>query len=178
VLAKWNAKGIDLGHEIPQNRVTAQKMFDERDRRILELLQEDADRPIAEIAAAVSLSTSPCWRRIKRLEESGLIARRVVIVDRLKANLPLTVFVGVKAPRHSQAWLEAFRDLIRDIPEIVEAYRLTGEVDYLLRLVVPDIPTYDRVYKDLIARLEFSHQRRERGGLAPPGRRQRRRANR
>jgi Lrp/AsnC family transcriptional regulator len=132
-------------------------MFDERDRRILELLQEDADRPIAEIAAAVSLSTSPCWRRIKRLEESGLIARRVVIVDRLKANLALTVFVGVKAPRHSQAWLEAFRDLIRDIPEIVEAYRLTGEVDYLLRLVVPDIPTYDRVYKDLIARLEFSN---------------------
>lgn len=111
----------------------------------------------AAVADRVGLSPTPCWRRIKKLEDDGVILKRVALLDRRKANVPLTVFVSVKAPRHAMEWLEAFRRVISDIPEIVEAWRLTGETDYLLRLVVPDIDTYDAVYKRLISRLEFSN---------------------
>ncbi|MDR3436541.1 Lrp/AsnC family transcriptional regulator [Telmatospirillum sp.] len=130
-------------------------MFDHIDRRILNILQEDSEVPVADIAKQVGLSTSPCWRRIKRMEELGLIAKRVVLVDRRKANVPMTIFVSVRAPRHSIDWSEAFGQAIDGIPEIVEAYRLAGETDYLLRVVVPSIQVYDQVYKTLIAKLEF-----------------------
>jgi Lrp/AsnC family transcriptional regulator len=129
---------------------------DDRDRKILGILQTDASVPIGRLAETVNLSVSACWRRIKAMEDSGLIARRVVLVDRRQANVPTTVFVGVRASRHSMEWLEAFRKAIADIPEIVEAYRLTGELDYLLRLVVPDVERYDTVYKLLISRLDFT----------------------
>ncbi|WP_174802270.1 Lrp/AsnC family transcriptional regulator [Martelella limonii] len=131
-------------------------MFDQRDRKIVEFLQQDADMPVTDLADAVGLSASACWRRIKNLEETGLIARKVAIVDRRKANVGMTVFVAVRTSRHSMDWLESFRRAISDIPEIVEAYRLTGEMDYLLRLVVPDVEVYDAVYKRLIARLDFT----------------------
>lgn len=130
-------------------------MFDEFDRRILRILQTDGERPVAEIADEVGLSTSPCWRRIKRMEESGLIARRVALVDRRKANVPMTIFVSVRAPSHSIEWSEAFRQTIAAFPEIMEAYRLAGETDYLLRVVVPSVEIYDQVYKRLISKLEF-----------------------
>lgn len=132
-------------------------MPDAIDRRILDILQQDATLPVATIAEMVGLSSTPCWRRIKKLEDDGLILRRVALLDRRKTNVPLTVFVAVKAPRHAIEWLEGFRRAITDISEIVEAWRLTGETDYLLRLVVPDIETYDAVYKRLISRLEFSN---------------------
>lgn len=112
--------------------------------------------PVAEIAESVGLSTAPCWRRIKRLEDDGVIQRRVALVDRRKANVPMTLFVSVRTTRHAVEWLEDFRRVIADIPEIVEAWRLTGEVDYLLRIVVPDVDAYDAVYKRLINRLEFA----------------------
>jgi Lrp/AsnC family transcriptional regulator len=131
-------------------------IVDDRDRKILNILQVDASVPIGTLAEAVNLSVSACWRRIKAMEDSGLIAGRVVVVDRRKANVPTTVFVGVRTSRHSMEWLEAFRKAIADIPEIVEAYRLTGEMDYLLRLVVPDVDRYDAVYKLLISRLDFT----------------------
>ncbi|AQZ53651.1 Lrp/AsnC family transcriptional regulator [Martelella mediterranea] len=131
-------------------------MLDHRDRKIVELLQQNADMPVTDIADTVGLSVSACWRRIKNLEETGLIARKVAIVDRRKANVGMTVFVAVRTSRHSMDWLESFRRAISDIPEIVEAYRLTGEMDYLLRLVVPDVEVYDAVYKQLIARLDFT----------------------
>ena len=131
-------------------------MLDEIDRKIIDILQLDASVPIATIAEKVGLSTAPCWRRIKRLEDDGVIVRRVALIDRRKANVPMTVFVAVKAPRHAAEWLGAFRKLIAGFPEIVEAWRLTGDTDYLLRLVVPDIEAYDAVYQRLIARLEFS----------------------
>jgi Lrp/AsnC family transcriptional regulator len=131
-------------------------VFDIRDRTILDLLQEDASTPVADLADRVGLSVSACWRRIKALEDSGVIARRVALVDRRKANLPMTVFVGVKTSRHAMEWLESFRAAIGDIPEIVEAYRLTGEMDYLLRIVVPSVESYDAVYKTLISRLDFT----------------------
>lgn len=130
--------------------------MDAIDRKILDILQADASVPIASIAETVGMSTAPCWRRIKRLEDDGVITRRVALLSRRKANVPMTVFVSVKAPRHAVEWLQAFRRLIADVPEIVEAWRLTGEADYQLRIVVPDIETYDVVYQRMISRLEFS----------------------
>lgn len=131
-------------------------MFDQIDRKIIDILQVDASVPIAIIAEKVGLSAAPCWRRIKKLEDEGVIVRRVALIDRRKVNVPMTVFVSVKAPRHAAEWLTAFRKLIAGVAEIVEAWRLTGDTDYLLRLVVPDIEAYDAVYQRLIARLEFS----------------------
>lgn len=131
-------------------------MFDEIDRKIVDIMQRHADRTVAEIAEAVNLSHTPCWRRIKRMEDIGLIRSRVALIDRKMANVPMTIFIAVKAPRHAIEWLDDFRKQIKDIPEVTEAYRLTGDTDYLLRIVVPDIETYDQVYKNLIARLEFS----------------------
>lgn len=130
--------------------------FDETDQRILELLQQDSDTPVQAISEAVGLSTNPCWRRIKRMEEAGLITRRVALVDHERANVPLTVFIGIRTPRHEIDWLNRFRDLIDEIPEILEAYRLTGTVDYILKVVVPDMASYDGVYKRMIERLDFS----------------------
>lgn len=130
--------------------------MDAIDRKILDILQADASVPVATIAETIGMSTAPCWRRIRRLEEDGVITRRVALLSRRKANVPMTVFVSVKAPRHAVEWLQAFRRLIADVPEIVEAWRLTGEADYQLRIVVPDIETYDLVYQRMISRLEFS----------------------
>src|SRR6516164_5959704 len=130
--------------------------MDAIDRKILDILQADASVPVATIAEKVGLSAAPCWRRIKRLEDEGVIMRRVALVDRRKANVPMTLFVPVRTTRHAAHWLDDFRRAIADISEIVEAWRLTGEVDYLLRIVVPDIDAYDAVYKRLISRLEFA----------------------
>ncbi|MEZ5713813.1 MAG: Lrp/AsnC family transcriptional regulator [Paracoccaceae bacterium] len=131
--------------------------FDEIDQKILDILQRDADTVVSAIAEEVGLSHTPCWRRIKRMEEAGLIKKRVVLVDQCRANVPMTIFIGVTAPRHEISWLERFCNLVDEIPEIVEAYRLTGTVDYILKVVVPDVATYDAVYKKMIERLEFSH---------------------
>lgn len=130
--------------------------MDQTDRKILDLLQADATLSIATIAERVSLSGAPCWRRIKRLEDDGVISKRVALVDRRKANVPMTVFASIRTTRHTLEWVEEFRRMVLDIPEIVEVWRLTGEVDYLLRIVVPDVDAYDAVYKRLINRLEFA----------------------
>lgn len=129
---------------------------DSVDRKILDILQADAAMPVAAVAEKVGMSTAPCWRRIRKLEDDGVITRRVALVSRRKANVPMTIFVSVKAPRHAVEWLQAFRKLIAEIPEIVEAWRLTGDVDYQLRIVVPDVETYDLVYQRMISKLEFS----------------------
>ena len=130
--------------------------LDAIDRKILDILQADATVPVATIAEKVGLSAAPCWRRIKRMEDDGVIQRRVALIDRRKANVPMTIFVSVRTTRHAVQWLEDFRRVISDITEIVEAWRLTGQVDYLLRIVVPDVDAYDAVYKRLINRLEFA----------------------
>lgn len=130
--------------------------MDAIDCKILDILQADVSIPIATIAETIGMSTAPCWRRIRRLEDDGVITRRVALLSRRKVNVPMTVFVSVKAPRHAVEWLQAFRRLIADVPEVVEAWRLTGEADYQLRIVVPDIETYDLVYQRMISRLEFS----------------------
>lgn len=131
-------------------------MLDSTDCRILDILQQDAMVPITTLAEAVGLSSTPCWRRVRKLEDEGYLRQRVALLDRRKANVPMTIFVRVKAPRHEAEWLTAFRALISEFPEIVEAWRLTGDVDYLLRLVVPNIDVYDEVYQKLIKKLEFS----------------------
>ena len=124
--------------------------FDGTDLRILALLQEDAARSIGEIAEAIHLSQNACWRRIRQLEENGYILKRVALLDAAKLGAGTTVFVMVRTGQHSPEWLEKFAETVRKIPEIVEFYRMTGEVDYLLKIRVADIAGYDRVYKQLI----------------------------
>jgi len=128
---------------------------DKLDRKILELLQKDADLTAAEIADRVGLSKAPCWRRIQRLRETGVIRRTVALLDAQALNVGTTVFVTIKAPSHSAGWFERFSKVVRDLPEVTELHRMSGDVDYLLRVVVPDIAGYDAVYKRLIAALEL-----------------------
>lgn len=130
--------------------------LDDKDRKILDLLQTDALTPVAELANQVGLSTTPCWRRIQKLEEDGFIRKRVALLDRTKLNVGVTVFVAVKATRHSANWLDEFRAILDSVPEVVEAYRLSGDIDYLLKIVVPSIAAYDAVYKRLIELVEFA----------------------
>ena len=130
--------------------------LDAIDRRLLELLQQNAEQQVAQLAAQVGLSATPCWRRIQRLKEAGVIQRSVTLVDPKAINLGVTVFVAVRTRNHSQAWFERFKAVVDLIPEVVEFYRMSGEVDYLLRVVVPDIAAYDKVYKRLIADTELS----------------------
>ncbi len=131
-------------------------MLDATDIRILEILQRDCTIPVAEIGKAVGLSTTPCWRRIQKLEERGVIQRRVAILDAGKVNAGVTVFVSIKTDQHSLAWLEKFHAAVDDMPEVVEFYRMSGEIDYLMRVVVPDIAAYDAFYKKLISRVEIA----------------------
>lgn len=130
--------------------------FDEIDQRILGILQIDSNIPVSEIAEQVALSPTPVWRRIKRMEAAGLIRARVALVDQKLANVPMTIFIGVTAPRHAMEWFKRFRALIEDIPEVVEAYRLTGATDYIMKVVVPDIDAYDVVYQRMIDEVEFT----------------------
>jgi len=129
--------------------------MDSKDRRILELLQQNALYTAAELADDVGLTTTPCWRRIQKLEEQGYIRSRVALLDRQKMNVGITVFVGVRTGRHSRDWMETFLQTIDETPEIVEAHRLSGDTDYLLRIVVPSIEEYDKLYQQLIRKLEF-----------------------
>ena len=124
--------------------------LDRTDRRILALLQEDATLTIGQLAEQVNLSHNPCWRRVKRLEDEGFILKRVALVDPVKLDAGVVVFVTVRAAEHSDDWLTAFAQAVRAIPEVVEFYRMSGDVDYMLKLRVADIAAYDRVYKRLI----------------------------
>lgn len=132
------------------------KKLDAIDRKLLSILQQDAETPLTDLAQAVNLSTTPCWRRLQRLREHGFIARQVALVDPSKVNLGVTVFVAIRTNQHSQAWFERFRDAVRAIPEVVEFYRMSGDVDYLLRVVAPDIAAYDQIYKRLIREVDLS----------------------
>jgi len=131
-------------------------MLDDMDIKILRILQEDATRPVADIGKEVGLSTTPCWRRIQKLEEAGIIRRRVALLDANRVNVGVTVIVSIKTDRHEIGWLEKFHSAVIDFPEVVEFYRMSGEIDYLLRVVVPDIAAYDAFYKRLISRIEIS----------------------
>jgi Lrp/AsnC family transcriptional regulator len=131
--------------------------MDRIDRDILRILQADANVPIAAIADKVGLSQTPCWKRIRRLEQTGVIEKRVALVNPEKIGLGITVFVSVQAPDHSEDWLAAFADKVSAMPEVMEFYRMAGDVDYMLRVVVSDMPAYDAFYKRLIATVSLKN---------------------
>ena len=124
--------------------------MDAIDRKILTVLQEDASLSVAEIGDRVGLSSTPCWKRIQKLEAEGVIQKRVAIVDQDKLGLGVTVFVSVETDDHSEEWLTKFADLVGAMPEVQEFYRMAGDVDYMLRVVVADMASYDVFYKKLI----------------------------
>ena len=129
--------------------------FDSIDLAILGQLQADCSRSVQEIGEQVGLSQSPCWRRIRRLEELGVLGKRVALVDPAKVGLSVTVFVTVRTNQHNESWLEEFARAVSGIPEIVECYRMSGDVDYLLKILTSDIADYDRVYKKLIGSVQL-----------------------
>jgi len=129
--------------------------MDSIDKKILTCLQNDSTLSITEIAEQVNLSQTPCWRRIQNLEKNGIIKKRVAVLARDKINVGVTVFVSLKTRQHNHEWLGKFARAVEDLPEVVEFYRMSGDVDYLLKVVVPDIGAYDAVYKRLIDKIEF-----------------------
>jgi Lrp/AsnC family transcriptional regulator len=131
--------------------------MDAIDRKILGVLQTDASLSVAEIGRRVGLSSTPCWKRIQKLEADGIIEKRVAVVNQDKVGLGVTVFVSIETDDHSEAWLAKFAELVGAMPEVLEFYRMAGDVDYMLRVVVPDIHGYDRFYKQLIASLPLKN---------------------
>ena len=126
------------------------RRLDAIDRKILTVLQEDASLSVAEIGDRVGLSSTPCWKRIQRLEADGVILRRVALVDQNKIGLGISVFVSVESADHSEGWLKKFAEAVSAMPEVMEFYRMAGDVDYMLRVVVADMQSYDVFYKKLI----------------------------
>ena len=131
--------------------------MDTIDRKILSVLQEDASLSVAEIGKRVGLSSTPCWKRIQRLEADGVIQKRVALVNQDRLGLGVTVFVSIETEDHSEEWLRTFAKLVGAMPEVMEFYRMAGDVDYMLRVVVPDIHGYDAFYKRLIAALPLKN---------------------
>ena len=125
--------------------------MDEIDRSLLAILQRDATLSIAQMADRVGLSPTPCWKRIQKLEAQGVITRRVAIVDPERVGVGLSVLVSVEAGEHTREWLERFSAGVTALPEVMEVYRMAGDVDYMLRVAVADMAEYDRFYKRLIA---------------------------
>jgi Lrp/AsnC family transcriptional regulator len=131
--------------------MASDKDLDRLDREILRLLAADASLSLADIASRVGLTPTPCWKRIRRMEQDGVILGRVATIDPAKVGLPVSVFVAVETADHSSAWLQRFADVVAELPEIVDAWRMSGDVDYVLHVVVPDISAYDDFYRRLIA---------------------------
>lgn len=125
--------------------------MDEIDRKLLAILQEDATLSIAQMADRVGLSSTPCWKRIQKLEASGVITRRVALVAPDRVGADLSVFVAIEAGDHTPDWLQQFADAVAGMPEVMGAYRMAGEVDYMLHVAVGDMAEFDRFYKRLIA---------------------------
>lgn len=125
--------------------------MDRIDRKLLTLLQDNANYSLAELSERVGLSQTPCWKRIQKLEANGIIVRRVALLAPEKIGLGLTVFVSIETADHSAAWLQRFADAVSEMPEVMELYRMAGDVDYMLRVVVEDMAAYDAFYKRLIA---------------------------
>lgn len=130
--------------------------MDNFDKKILTILQADCTASVSEVANQVGLSTTPCWRRIQAMEKSGIIKGRVALADPEMLNVGLTVFVMIRTNQHNPDWLGEFRKVAADFPEIIEFYRMSGEVDYLLRVVVSDMKAYDAFYNKLITRASFA----------------------
>lgn len=132
------------------------KKIDEIDRKILRLIQAKADMSLDELAGDVSLSRNACWRRIKQMEEAGIILGRATLVEPEAVGLGLSVFVMIRTNEHEKNWLEKFRKVVQSMPEIVGAHRMSGELDYVLRVRVADMKTYDRFYQQLISKIPIA----------------------
>lgn len=130
--------------------------IDSTDKQILDLLQKDATLSVQDIADKINLTVSPCWRRIQNLENNGIIERRVALLNREKLQLGIDVFVFIRTRDHNDEWLQIFSDTLDELPEVSEAYRMSGDVDYLLRVVVKDIKAYDLFYKRLVSKVKFA----------------------
>jgi len=131
--------------------------MDSVDQKILNMLQADASLTVKQIAAQIPLSITPCWKRIQKLEAQGVIRARVALLDAKKVNASVTVFVAIKTRQHTTEWIERFSRAVSDMPEVMEIYRMSGEIDYLLRVAVSSIEAYDRFYKRLVDRIELSN---------------------
>jgi len=131
--------------------------MDTTDKKILDLLQVDAGLTVKQIAEQIHLSATPCWKRIQKLEEQGFIRARVALLDPKKVNANVTVFVAIKTDQHTREWIERFNTVVTDLPEVMEIYRMSGEIAYLLRVVVSSIEAYDQFYKKLIDRIELAN---------------------
>ena len=144
-----NVKDWDIHPTVSQN-------IDTIDRRILAELQRDGTLSVDQLSDRVNLSRNACWRRVKRLEEDGVITGRVALVDAEKIGLGLSVFILVRTSRHDPDWLKAFRDAVISLPEITGVYRMSGDLDYVLRARVADVKSYDRLYQRLIAKVPLT----------------------
>ena len=131
--------------------------MDSTDRKILNLLQADASLTVKQIAQQIALSVTPCWKRIQKLEQNGFIRARVALLDPKKVNASVTVFMAIKTDQHTSDWIERFNREVSQLPEVMEIYRMSGEIDYLLRVVVSSIEAYDAFYKKLIDRIELAN---------------------
>ncbi len=130
--------------------------MNEIDKKILSILQDNADIPIAELSKKVNLSATPCWARINKLYKQGYIKKKVAVVDRLKINLPVIAFVQIRTSQHSMNWSKRFIKAVTEMEEVVEFYRLSGTVDYIFKVLVPSIEKYNEFYKKLTDKIDFS----------------------
>lgn len=130
--------------------------MDTIDKKIMTWLQQDSSVAVADLAEKVGCSRTACWRRIKSMEETGLIKQQVSLLDRNKLGLSVTVFVAIKTSRHDVNWLQKFAETVDSFPEIMELYRMSGDIDYLLKVVVPDVAAYDNFYHRLIQKIDLS----------------------
>lgn len=129
--------------------------MDKKDKAILEILQQDATRTVAEIAEQIGLSKSACWRRIQALEDRGVISARVTLLNPARLGLDLTVYTRIRTSQHTQQWFDRFHEMVTAMPNVMEVHRLSGDVDYLVRAVVPNMHSYDEMYKEMIAKVEL-----------------------
>ncbi|WP_428452004.1 Lrp/AsnC family transcriptional regulator [Photobacterium kasasachensis] len=128
--------------------------LDSTDRTLLRMLQRDGTLALAELAEAVNLTTTPCWKRLKRLEESGILRQRVALLDPVKLGLSFTAFVQIKTSNHSKEWYHCFVETVSDFPEVMEFYRMAGEYDYMMKVQVADMAAFDKFYKKLVNSIE------------------------
>ena len=129
--------------------------MDRKDKAILEALQRDARLTVADLAVEVGLSKSACWRRIQALEEAGVIGAQVTLLDQTKIGLDLTVYSAIRTHEHTADWFDRFHQMVTTMPNVMEVHRLSGDIDYLIRAVVPDMRSYDEMYKEMIARVDL-----------------------
>ena len=130
--------------------------LDPTDRRILHQLQKDATIGVEALGAKIGLSRNACWRRIRNLQDRGIIKAQVALLDADKLNLGLTVFIHLRTDQHDEAWMKLFAKATHGLPEILGVYRMTGDLDYLVKARVGDVAAYDRLYRKIVSQVQLS----------------------